>query len=237
MVSLTPRSYTLLIEDMVRHEIVFWNVSETVIVWGYTTYLRLGLIPRLSVQKSRRGPSWYLFSREWCQNRKEGRKGFIVRGCTGPRIAKTAKLPYHVYLASGRWLSYTPSTEHVVGQTICKTQPVSLANFCHFPITSCLHEKRYPALPAFLYCKRQKAGRGLGTRLPESHCNYVLVSFRGYSQILSRSRVEKSGTNTTSWTRNGGLDYYVMWTWFHNDDNAPTQYAASTASDRAVKFA
>ena len=24
----------------------------------------------------------------------------------------------------------------------------------------------------------------------------------------------------------GGLDYYVMWTRFHNDGNVPTQYAA-----------
>ena len=27
------------------------------------------------------------------------------------------------------------------------------------------HEKRYQALPAFPYCKQQKAGLGLGTRL------------------------------------------------------------------------
>ena len=44
-------------------------------------------------------------------------------------------------------------------------QPVSSANFCNFPITSCSCEKKYQALPAFPYCKRWKAGRGLGTRL------------------------------------------------------------------------
>ena len=48
---------------------------------------------------------------------------------------------------------------------ICKTQPVSLAIFRDLLITSCSREKRYQALPAFLYCKRRKAGRGLGTRL------------------------------------------------------------------------
>ena len=32
-------------------------------------------------------------------------------------------------------------------------------------------EKRYQALPAFRYCKRRKAGRGLGTRLPGIHCS------------------------------------------------------------------
>ena len=64
----------------------------------------------------------------------------------------------------------------------------------------------------------------------------------GHSQILSRSRGEKSGegarpgTNTTSRTGNGGLDSYVMWTRFHNDGNMPTKYAASTASDPTVKF-
>ena len=30
---------------------------------------------------------------------------------------------------------------------------------------SCSREKRYQALHAFPYCKRRKAGRGLGTRL------------------------------------------------------------------------
>ena len=44
-------------------------------------------------------------------------------------------------------------------------QPVSSANFLNLVITSCSREKRYQALPTFPYCKRRKAGRGLGTRL------------------------------------------------------------------------
>ena len=48
---------------------------------------------------------------------------------------------------------------------------------------------------------------------------------------------DKDWTNTTSWTINGGLGQYVMWTRFGNDGNVPTQYAASTASYRTVKFA
>ena len=32
---------------------------------------------------------------------------------------------YHMYLASGRWLSYTPSIERAVGWAIHKMQPVS----------------------------------------------------------------------------------------------------------------
>ena len=62
-------------------------------------------------------------------------------------------------------MSYTPSDERVVSRTIRETQPVCSENFRHFPITSCSREKRYQALHAFLYCKRWKAGRGLGTRL------------------------------------------------------------------------
>ena len=45
----------------------------------------------------------------------------------------------------------------------------------------------------------------------------------------------RPGTITTSRTGNGGLDSYVMWTRFHNDGNVPTQYAASTASNRTMK--
>ena len=41
----------------------------------------------------KRERAWYLFSREWRQDRKGGRKGLIVRGCTGPRTAKRAKVP------------------------------------------------------------------------------------------------------------------------------------------------
>ena len=53
---------------------------------------------------------------------------------------------------------------------------------------------------------------------------------------LWRKIGRRPGTITTSRTGNGGLDSYVMWTRFHNDGNVPTQYAASTASDRTVKL-
>ena len=82
--------------------------------------------------------TWYIFSREWCWDRKDGRKGLIVRGCTGPRAAEEPRyqVTYHTYLANGRWLSYTLSVEGVVTWTIHKMQPVSSANFRHLPITS-----------------------------------------------------------------------------------------------------
>ena len=73
---------------------------------------------------------------------------------------------YHIYLAIRGQLSYTPSIEHVVSWTICKMLPVCSENFHHFPTTPCSHEERYQGLPAFLYCKRWKAGWSLGTRLP-----------------------------------------------------------------------
>ena len=50
-------------------------------------------------------------SHEWHQDRKDGRMGLIVRGQQKePRY----KVAYHMYLASGRRLSYTPSIEHVI---------------------------------------------------------------------------------------------------------------------------
>ena len=48
---------------------------------------------------------------------------------------------------------------------IHKTQPVSLAKFCHFLITSCSHEKDTRLSPLYPYWKQRKAGRGLGMRL------------------------------------------------------------------------
>ena len=132
----------------------------------------LSLVPRphqlfiaISTEKWER--AWYLFSREWRQDRKDSRKGLIVRGCTGPRTAKRVNVSginLPPYLASGGWLSYTLSVECVVSWTICKMQPVCSENFRHFRLCHA-HEKRYQALSAFPYCKRQKAGRGLETRL------------------------------------------------------------------------
>ena len=119
----------------------------------------------VAISMEKRERAWYLFSREWRRDRKDGRKGLIVRGCTGPRTAKTANvagITYCKYLASGGRLSYTQSVERVVSWTIRETQPVCSENFCHFPITSYSHEK---TLPAFPYCKWRKTGRGLGTRL------------------------------------------------------------------------
>ena len=55
------------------------------------------LIPRprpafCRLQYGKVGEGLVSFSREWCQDRKGGRKGLIERGCTGPRTAKRAKV-------------------------------------------------------------------------------------------------------------------------------------------------
>ena len=43
----------------------------------------------VAISTEKRERAWYLFSREWRQDRKDGRKGLIVRGCTqGPEQQK-----------------------------------------------------------------------------------------------------------------------------------------------------
>ena len=81
-----------------------------------------------------------------------------------PRTAKRAKVPaYHMYLVSGRRLSFIPSVECIVGWKYAKRSLLVWQIFCHFLITSCSREKRYQALPTLLYWKRRKAWWGLGT--------------------------------------------------------------------------
>jgi len=88
-----------------------------------------------------------------------------VRGCTGAQNSNEElryQATYHIYLASGGQLLCTLSVELVVHWTIRKT---SLFRSGYLSNTSSSREKRYQALPAFLYCKRWKARRSLGTRL------------------------------------------------------------------------
>ena len=60
--------------------------------------------------------AWYLFPCEWHQDRKNG--NFCTRLRAARRAIYQAHNLHHSYLASGGWLSYTPSVEHVVGWTI-----------------------------------------------------------------------------------------------------------------------
>ena len=54
---------------------------------GESLVFLLMLVPRLSP-----GDEANLYSCEWCQDRKDGRKGLIVREDTGPWTAKRAKV-------------------------------------------------------------------------------------------------------------------------------------------------
>ena len=95
----------------------------------------------------KRERSWYFFSHEWRRDRKDSRMGLIV-----------CLINYHMYLASGKRMSYTPSIVHVVSWTICKMQPVSSANVCHFPITSSHVRKDTKLSPLFHPASNRKLG-------------------------------------------------------------------------------
>ena len=58
------------------------------------------------------GTACYIISHVWHQDRKGGRKGFVVHGCTGPRTA--CKKSEVTHQASKGLLSHAPSIGHVV---------------------------------------------------------------------------------------------------------------------------
>ena len=132
----------------------------------------------------------------------------IVHGQTGPRTAKRAKyqVTYYTYLASSRQLSYTPSIVRVAGWTIREMQPISSANFHHFPIMSSHMRKRYLALPAFPYCKRQKAGWNLGTRL-----SYV---YTACAERATNFLVLVVNSNWFWVIRSYSRRWFLVWAWF-----------------------
>ena len=109
-------------------------------------------------------------------------------GAPGPEQRKEPRyqVTYHTYLASGRRLSYTPSVERVVGLKYAKRSLLVLQNFAIFRLRHAHVRKDTRLSTAFPYCKRRKAGRGLGMRLyymcvtlyyamPQEllHCNLV----------------------------------------------------------------
>ena len=63
-------------------------------------------------------------------------------------------------------------------------QPVCSENFHHFPITSCSHEKRYQALPAFLHVlQATKSWAGPGN---EATCLILVVRFDHVMKFSNR---------------------------------------------------
>ena len=99
---------------------------------------------------------------------------WLCVGALGPEQWKSQGtryiVAYHMYVTSGRWRYYTLSIKCVVGWKYAK---YSLLVWQIFVILWLHHEKRYQASPTFLYCKQQKSGQGLGTRLAYTHvhCN------------------------------------------------------------------
>ena len=101
----------------------------------------------------KRERAWYLFSRDWRQDRKDGRNGLCV-DALGPEEPRY-QVTYHIYLASGRWLSYTPSIKRVASWTIRETQPVSSVNFRHF--STHLTWEKLPGSPCFTVLQATKS--------------------------------------------------------------------------------
>ena len=81
--------------------------SSSIYTWPYhvCTKITKGLAsfpgPTIAFSMVKRERAWYLFSRDWRQDRKGGRKGLIVRGRTGPRTVKTAKVQGSLPRVSG----------------------------------------------------------------------------------------------------------------------------------------
>ena len=162
--------------------------------------------PSLNISTEKRERAWYLFSREWCQDRKDGRKDLIVRGCTGPRTAKRANV-------AGDLLHVSSERRAIVVYTKCwacsrveqYTKRSLFWKFSQFSDYVMLMWEKIPGYSAFVYCKGWKAGRGLGTRLwmtltlievhSERSTRFIQAAFvclgwnslSGYCQMCSRS--------------------------------------------------
>ena len=98
---------------------------------------------------------------------------WLCMGALGPEQRKEPryKVAYHMYLASGRRLSYTLSAEHVVDWKYAKRSLLVRQIFTTCWLRHAHVRKDTRPSPALPYCKRQKAGRGLGTRLRICHAH------------------------------------------------------------------
>ena len=83
----------------------------------------------------KRERAWYLFSHEWCQDRRDGRKALIVCGAHWAKNTK-AKVPGNLPHVSSKREETVVHTKYWVCSLlkICETYLVSSAAFCHFPI-------------------------------------------------------------------------------------------------------
>ena len=103
------------------------------------------------------------------------------------------QVTYHTYLASGRRLSYTPSVECVVGLKYAKSSLLVLQNFAIFRLRHAHVRKDTRLSTAFPYCKRRKAGRGLGTRLQKLEVAKAWEQSYTLTQVARLCRVQSRG--------------------------------------------
>ena len=82
----------------------------------------------------------------------------MVKGFNCAWVPKKSRcqVTYFTYLSSGRWLSYTPSVECVVGWAMGKHSLFS--KFLPFSDYVTTRKKRYQALPGFPYCDGKLSG-------------------------------------------------------------------------------
>ena len=104
-----------------------------------------------SMEKRER--TWYLFSHEWRQDKKmvEDFNCVWAHWAHNKKKEPRYQVTYHMYLASGRWLSYTPCSQ-------LKTHNV--LQFRHFLILSCSREKNIPGFPWISAITKKLGGPG-----------------------------------------------------------------------------
>ena len=115
-------------------------------------------------------------SHEWRQDRKDGRKNdLIVRGALGPeqRSKPRYQVTYHMYLASGRWLSYTPSVEHVVGWKYMKRSMLALQIFTIFQLCHAHMRKDTRLPPLFRVVQAMESWAGPGNEAKAKTHSYT----------------------------------------------------------------
>ena len=112
--------------------------------------------------------AWYFFSREWRQDRKDGRKGLIMRGCTRPRTAKRANVVGNLQHVSSYRRAIVVYTEHWACSQLRNTRNAACLfwNFSPFYDYVMLTWEKIPGSPRFSVLQATKPWAGLGSRLP-----------------------------------------------------------------------
>ena len=118
----------------------------------------------VAISTVKRERAWYLFSREWRQDRKDGRKGLIVRGCTGPRTAKRANVAGNLPHVSSYRRAIVVYTERWVCSQLRNTRNAACFfwNFLPFSDYIMLTWEKIPGSPRFSVLQATKSWAGPG---------------------------------------------------------------------------